>query len=317
MKKLSKLLISLIMPLLIAGVLPVQAQEASPPKLLTLPGPNGFPVIPVMEGWAANADGTTSYSFGFINRNMEGPVDIPLGENNYIEPAQFDGMQPTHFDPGHSVGAFSVTVPANMKDVDVWWHIVTDGEDLKVPGRSTTAPYEIDFIRPRPQGSLQPLVGFGEIGERSAGLLARVEDYPGRVAAGDSVTLTVNAMDPSDRDPTDPRFGEPLPVRLVWMQHQGPGKIEFSRHESSPALEEEEPGGRISNRRVAKYDPALTSAETVTLPLGQGVARINAVFSEPGEYIVRTRVDNFSASDSSLGDQCCWSNVLQRVTVTP
>ena len=83
-----------------------------------------MPIIPVLEGWIANPDGTTSFSFGIINRNEEA-VEIPLGEGNYIEPAEFDGRQPTHFPAGRTVGAFAVTVPESQQDDDVWWYLTT------------------------------------------------------------------------------------------------------------------------------------------------------------------------------------------------
>ena len=43
--------------------------------------------------------------------------------------------------------------------------------------------------------------------------------------------------------------------------------------------------------------------------------RVVATFSEPGEYMLRARVDNFRAIDSASGDQCCWTNGYVRVTV--
>ena len=44
-----------------------------------------------------NDDGSATISFGYFNRNTlnDGVVMVPLGESNRIEPAQFDGMQPT------------------------------------------------------------------------------------------------------------------------------------------------------------------------------------------------------------------------------
>jgi hypothetical protein len=52
-----------------------------------------MPVIPFMEGWYANEDGSVTVSFGYHNRNTE-DVIVPLGEQNRVEPAQLDGMQP-------------------------------------------------------------------------------------------------------------------------------------------------------------------------------------------------------------------------------
>ena len=40
------------------------------------------------------------------------------------------------------------------------------------------------------------------------------------------------------------------------------------------------------------------------------------MFGEPGEYVLRARIDNWDANDSTGGDQCCWTNAYVRVTVT-
>lgn len=289
----------------------VSAQSTDTGRFLSLPPPEGLPIIPVLEGWIDNQDGTTSFSFGIINRN-EVPVDIPLGENNYMVPEKHQGIQPTHFPAGRTTGAFVVTVPNAERETDVWWHIKTgDAEELKVPGRYGASAYELDFIRPRPQGALQPLVGIGEDGPQAAGLYAQIGDYPGgTVRVGEQVLLMVNATDPAERDPTDPRFGEPLPMGVEFNKYQGPGEVEFIRHESTEV--EENPFDEDDPRFRFFREPAANQLE---IPGPSGVARVYATFSEPGEYIISAKVDVHSAPDSSNGDQCCWTNVFQRVTV--
>ena len=303
--------ISITLGLLVAISLSVQAQQ--PIRYLTLSPPDGLPIIPVLEGWVANVDGSRSIVFGYINRN-DTAVDIPLGENNYIEPAEFDGLQPTHFDTRRGPQIFAVTVPADRANEDVWWYVTTgENEVLKVPGRAGNSAYELDYIRPRPQGSLQPTVGFGENGERARGNVALVENFPGTVSAGTPVALTVNVEDLSERDSTDIRFGEPLDVGIHWAQHQGPGKIEFTRHESTPEPEVRElPDGASAALRARAARVPPTNEVKVK---GGGIASVYATFSEPGEYMVRVMVENWSAPDSSQGDQCCWSNAYQRITV--
>ena len=288
----------------------VQAQVTDNARFLTLAPPSGLPVIPVMEGWVANEDGSRTISFGFISRNAEA-VDIPLGPDNYIEPAEFDGNQPTHFHAGRGTGVFAVTVPADRYTEDVWWYLRTgDGELLKVPGRSGGPAYELDFILPRPQGSLQPLAGFGEDGPQSAGLVARVEDYDGSVRAGEPVTLTVNVTDLSVRDPADPRFGEPLPIGVNFHKWQGPGDVAFTRHESMELPENpfDEDDERASSWEVP--DP-----NDLEVPGASSVARVVATFSAPGGYVIAVKVDNVSAPDSTDKDQCCWTNIFQRIGV--
>jgi hypothetical protein len=288
----------------------VSAQAQPPTRFLTLSPPDGLPIIPVLEGWIANEDGSRSMVFGWINRNDKAAY-IPIGENNRLEPAEFNGMQPEHFDAGRGAQVFMVTLPADRADEDVWWHIKSGdgGEELKVPGRARDAAYEIDFIRPRPQGSLQPMAGFGEDGARARGIMAMVENYSATVTTGTPVALTVNVEDISQRDASDPRFGEPLNVGIHFELHQGPGSVEFTRHESTPEPEVRElpPGVPARFRRGS-------APNEVTVP-GQGVASVYANFSTPGEYMIRVVVENFSAPDSSQGDQCCSTNIYQRVTV--
>ena len=47
----------------------------------------GEPIAPFLEGWYANEDGTYTMSFGFFNLNSGQVLDIPIGPDNFIEPA--------------------------------------------------------------------------------------------------------------------------------------------------------------------------------------------------------------------------------------
>ncbi|SVB49005.1 uncharacterized protein METZ01_LOCUS201859, partial [marine metagenome] len=89
--------------------------------------PSEQPVVPIYEGYFENDDGTYDICFGYFNLNLDESVNVPLGENNFIEPAQYDGRQPTHFTPVPGMTpvspftsrfrriwcAFTVTVPAD------------------------------------------------------------------------------------------------------------------------------------------------------------------------------------------------------------
>jgi hypothetical protein len=50
----------------------------------------GQDVVPVFEGWERNADGTINMVFGYMNRNYEEEVDIPVGPDNMIAPGLVD-----------------------------------------------------------------------------------------------------------------------------------------------------------------------------------------------------------------------------------
>ena len=148
----------------VAGAAALEAQ-ATDGRLLLQPQPSSGGqqnVIPFMEGWYANEDGTYTVAFGYLNLNQETVVAIPVGEDNRIEVAEYDGMQPTIFLPGRHRGVFAVTLPADRKGEDVWWNLgARDGteEVMRVPGRTSAIAYELDWNK-RPQGSLHPLVWF-------------------------------------------------------------------------------------------------------------------------------------------------------------
>ena len=286
--------------------------QAADGRFLSLEPPEGLSVIPVMEGWVANEDGTASFSMGYFNKNDAG-IDIPIGPNNYIEPAKYNGQQPTYFPVGRGVGIFAITVPAEEIDQDIWWYLKTgDGEMLKVPGRYGESAYELDFVRPRPAGSMQPMVGFGEDGAQAAGLTALMGAHEGTVKVGQQIELAVNVSDPSLRNTSDPRFQDPFPVGVHFNKYQGPGAVEFARHEATP-----EPVNPYTedNPRFRFY--RAPGANEASVEGGAGIARVYATFRAPGEYTVVIKADNFRAPDSQEGDQCCWTNAYQKVTVTP
>ena len=314
----------------LAGTAALEAQVSGPGPDGRWPlqpsSPGNRTLAPFMEGWYENEDGTFSISFGYLNANRDTLV-IPIGDANFLEPAEFNGMQPTVFFPGHHRGLFTVDVPASMKGEDVWWTLhKANGDITRVPGRVTSNAYELDWM-PRPHGSLPALVSFdSQMGEGRGppGIMAERTET---VSVGEPLTLSINARDPSVRDLDDVRFAE-VGLRVVWSQLQGPGTVEYTRHESNPLPEvdeeEEEPDSAAAAAALAA-GPAAAAAfrrrreppgpQVIPLSEGQGTAHVIATFSVPGEYLMLARVDNFGAADSSDGDQCCWTNGYVRVTV--
>ena len=277
-------------------------------------------VAPFAEGWYENEDGTYSLSFGYLNLQLD-VVEIPLGENNFIEPAEFDGMQPTTFHPGRNRGVFGITVPGALKDQDFWWTIRNpNGQVTRVPGRTIAAAYQLDWL-PRANGSVPPLVSFdsdGDEGHEGRGPPGIVAERTLTASVGSPVTLSVNARDISERgDSDDFRFWEVIPVYVMWYRHQGPvgGEVEFTRHESTSARESDDLDRPVS---IFSRRPGWAAGpNTIRLSEGEGVAQVYAMFSAPGEYLLRARADLFSAPDNAWRDQCCFTNGYVRVNVRP
>lgn len=269
--------------------------------------PSGDLVTPFFDGWYDNGDETVTYVFGFMNRNLEESVDIPIGPNNHITPAAYDGVQPTHFPafdqedrrgaatstrnaiPGTTIprgmlrerGAFAVTVPAG---IEVVWTLTHAGHTYSIPGRATSPAYQFSHA-PAAAGSMSPAIRFEQAGIESVDREGIVSESV-TTAAGIPVRLSALIQDRGVREQYDPDMAV-YPVTGSWLHHQGPGAVHF--------------------------DPERTTHEGE----GWGEVVTQATFSLPGEYIVRLRADNFGASDSRFGKQCCWSNAYVPVRVTP
>lgn len=269
---------------------------------LAQPRATGDIVAPMFNGWFKNEDGSVTLMFGFANRNREEIVDIPLGQNNFLEPQQFDGVQPTHF-PTYSRGgfvgiqergAFAVKVPAEMAGTEVVWTLKHAGHSYSVPGRATSMAYELSRDAAA-FGSFRPAIRFDMDGAEaidSEGI------YAPRVTAsiGQPVTLSAYAQDRGEREGFDVE-SLTFPLGSEWIVHQGSAAVDFEPE-------------RVRGRERGENDEGM-------LQDGWTMVKTRATFWEPGDYVVRLRVDNFEAPDSQFDNVCCWSNAYIPVTVTP
>jgi hypothetical protein len=252
----------------------------------------GQPVSPFFEGWYVNPDGTYTLAFGYFNRNAKETLEIPIGPDNFIEPAEFDGDQPTTFpaQPDYSIagrewGVFAVVVPAEYAAPgrDVVWTLRSKGATHRVPGRVGNSAYQLQALdQPMGRGSLPPRIRFESAGPEGLGPKG-ITTGPLQTRVGVPLPLTLWATDSAAPDTRNP-----VAVGLTWFKHQGP------------------PQGQV------RFDPEQlrvdgTGAEGTT----------SATFSEPGDYVVRVRVDNWSSSDSADQRLCCWTNGYVKVVVTP
>lgn len=271
----------------------------------------GETLHPFFEGWYPNADGSHSLSFGYFNRNLEDfQIYIPRGENNYVEPAEYDGMQPEWFPVRRERGVFSVTVPPGWgTERAVTWTFVSGGEAFSVPGRWGNPAYELGH-NPMASGSLPPLLSLDEDGEEGYGIVEPVRGESRTASVDEPLEITIWTR---DNIAPDAAREEEVELGVAMYPHQGPAWAVIVAEQPEP--EEEPESGRGGGRGGFGQDPEPN--EVTVAPDSDGTANFTVTFSEPGDYLLRVVVDNFSAVDSSSGNQCCWTNGYIPVTVTP
>ena len=289
--------VSRFAPLFALALLPAGAgAQVHPPQdrlPLAPPTPTGGVVAPYFDGFFTNPDGSRTFSFGYLNRNTDpvrGIVEIPVGPDNFIEPAQYNGMQPTTFyvvnyggfSGPRERGTFAVTVPPDFRGDVVWTLKNPNGEVTRVPGRARSVAYELS-ITPQAAGSLRPLVWLSPNGKQGWGPTGVVKDEVLATRVGQPLQITVWGQDRGER--------APQALNMTWQKHQGPV------------------GG------AAKFEPATQRLPTDGESANQGTTTVT--LDTPGEYVLRVRLDNFGIYDSSFGNMCCWSNGYVRVRVTP
>lgn len=266
---------------------------------------HGQPVIPIYEGWYENPDGTFDICFGYHNLNMEEPLHIPLGSGNMLEPARFQGEQPTHFAPVPGMGeasqmesrfrryycVFTVTVPADFgREGEVTWTLQReDGPPVTTPG-TLNPSYVLDEPASDGRGEIAPILRFSEDGPALQGRSGFTA--PGR---------TVSVGEPLDLDVwIEDEAGEEA-MWVGWIQYQGPGPGTAEASEASGAA-----AGSVTFRPAEQMVP-LTG--------GSGTATTTATFTEPGEYVLL--VQSISSATDSFEFHCCWTNGYVPVTVEP
>jgi hypothetical protein len=167
----------------------------------------GQTVSPAYEGWEQAADGTKYFLFGYMNRNWEEELDVPVGPANGFNVGGVDQGQPTHFLPRRNRFVFRVQVPAGftVKD-ELIWTLTTYGKTEQafatlrpdyvvddVVKASETGALGAGTSSPEVRGNTPPVVHIQEVTARS-------------VKAGEPLTLVTEVKDDGIPKPRAPGF---------------------------------------------------------------------------------------------------------------
>lgn len=293
---------------------------------------SGQPLEPAYEGWMQNQDGSYTLYFGYQNTNWEQEFDVPVGPENSFSPGPADLGQPTHFYPRRNPFLFTIQVPKDFGTKEIVWTLTANGVTRKAFG-SVKSDYLID-----------PQVISTEVGGDNGNLAndlrtnippdLTVEGALTRtVTVGQPLTLVAIAGDPDNLPPR--RDGRPQPGVKKSVRPAGPPRS--AAPPNSPAVvyrppvavtASAGPGLHLSwsvyrgKASVVKFTPdqMKTWNDTraygnsmwsppydIPLPPADGQWTADAVFSEPGTYVLRA-----IASD---GAAFSYANIT--VTVTP
>jgi hypothetical protein len=178
----------------------------------------GQNVAPLYEGWMRTADGTIDMWFGYLNRNWEEVLHVPVGPDNHVEPGGPERGQPTVFVARRREGravqrresyVFRVRLPGDWDFEDeVVWTVVAHGKTDRAIGLLLPI-YELRTQ----EGNTPPSV--------------HVRAARATVALPASVALTATVRD--DGEPED-RSGR---ARVTWVHYRGPGKVTFEPDRAS------------------------------------------------------------------------------------
>lgn len=175
-----------------------------------------------------NADGTFSMYFGYMNRNYEEELDIPVGPDNKVELGSDGGGdrgQPTHFYPRRQRMVFSVVVPKDWGfNQKVVWTLTIRGK-TNVAKAWLQPEWQID------KEVIMQQVGGADLENQPPVFVSA--SGPQTVTLPNTVRLTATAQDDGRpkpravRDIEDVGVKVPAGLSVRWIQYRGPAGISF------------------------------------------------------------------------------------------
>jgi hypothetical protein len=263
---------------------------------------SGEGVSPVYEGFDVNADGTYNLWFGYMNKNFEEELDIPVGPDNTFEPGG-DRGQPTHFAPRRHKDIFKVVVPKDFGKQKIVWKVTVRGKSESIDG-TLNPVWQIDRQRTTRGGSDDAI-------DSNTPPVASIQPPEQTIASGARATLAISATD--DGLPRRLRTSFASPVLSPQLYAVPTSTAPRGRGGESAAPQT----GSLSFEWFKYRGPGHVSFDAPQGILANGKVTTAASFSEPGDYVLQVIIDDGSGeSAGNFGYHCCWTNVEAKVHVT-
>jgi hypothetical protein len=253
----------------------------------------GQNVVPVFEGWERNADGSFTMVFGYMNRNYEEEVDVPIGPSNSFEPRAADEGQPTHFYVRRQQFMFRVKVPKDWGKKDLVWTLTSHGTTEKAYG-SLWPVWEIDRNMYQ-----QNRGGPGELGEPDdPPSIALVGPAQRSATVGQPLTIAATVTDDGRPTPRPSRSGTgTTAARTPSAERIGPRP----QNPVTQAVVRLDPGMRLGVVWVVhrRSVPGAVAFDPMKAAVADGKAATKVTFSQPGNYTIRGYADDGILLDSA------------------
>jgi hypothetical protein len=282
---------------------------------------SGQNVAPGYEGWEEDPDGTKYFVFGYMNRNWEEEIDVPVGPANAFSPGNPDVGQPTHFLPRRNRFILRVRVPDTFTDKDeLIWTLTTNGKTEKA-WASLRVDYKLDdVVKASETGALGAGSSSPEIRANKAPIVKVLGEKALRARVGQPLTLTSIVTD--DGIPKS-RGGQSLPTAAARSAAQQESR---SGEGAAPAPPRRNPAmlpparitvgknvglhhsyyvyrgaGEVtfSPAQIKVWEDTRAGANSPWAPIWvapplppDGKVSAQATFSEPGTYVIRSQADD-------------------------
>ena len=310
---------------LIFSVISALSVRSSAQSLSYTKGQN---ISPAYEGWEQASDGSKYFLFGYMNRNWEEEIDVPVGAENGFSVGGADQGQPTHFLPRRNRFVFRVKVPNGFSEKDeLIWTLTTHGKTEKayatlrrdyivddVVKASETGALGAGTSSPEVRANRPPVLHIQEVKARSVRidqpltLVSEVKDdgipkprapgFAGAAAGGTARQDAAAAAGRSDaaarpnramQPPSRVTVGKNVGLHVSWFLYRGPAGAKVT----------------FDPPQVKPWEDTRAGANSPWAPLwiaepmpADGKTPVRVTFSEPGTYVLRCLTDDGALTSS-------------------
>ena len=224
----------------ISGLQAQSFKDHMPPEV-TVQRASGDSIQPIFDGWNQNADGTATMWFGYMNRNYQQQLDVPIGPKNSFNP-NADRGQPTHFYPRRHQYVFKVDLPKGWtKENKLIWTVTANGETCTATGWLQPEWQVDDGVRMMNAG------GAGLAPPESNEAPKIKSGSPDQtIAVGKPLKLAVEATD--DGIPKPRGRGGRGGTGVKWIVYRAQGEVVFDPDETAPVY-----GKPVGSNTVAYF----------------------------------------------------------------